>query len=297
MLPCYSQVKKQFDGCFLLKIKDKIVYYNYNDEELDESTPVSLFLFDIKTGEKETLLSDCIYWNCIKINDFVISYTDGKTIFTYDISQKKKKEVYSNQDENVDIMCIVSNEEIIYLFEVNHLNDTCTFKQISPAKNEIIFTMVFSPYESVAVTSYALESKIVFQLQNLIYVYDVAEKQLMLITSHGTGFSISNNSVIYSYFYFPENDLPRIQLREYDLFSTKEKEITNFSFHLFYHTLFSLLADGKYQTYYKYGNELYLFSNLQWTKKDVNLFLIYQDEEIDVFLGNGFSFTIHCKWQ
>jgi hypothetical protein len=55
------------------------------------------------------------------------------------------------------------------------------------------------------------------------------------------------------------------------------------------------LLDGKYQTYFKKGEELYLFSNSQWIKEDINSFLIYQDETIKVFLSGKRTFFMKGK--
>jgi len=289
---CLSQINQQFDGYFLFRVGEKIIYYNYNEEEDGEFIPASLFTFNIKTREKETLLSNSIYFDCVKVNDSVISYTDGKTIFTYDILQKKKKVVHSNLDKKFIISKIASVNDVLYFFEINFSNNTCTFKQISAKGNKIIHTVEFLELEWCGVKSYVIDGKIIFNIQYLLYVYDTAEKQITKIFSQAADFSLYNNSVIYSYYYFPENSFSRMQLREYDLLSATEKEITDYPFKLFHHDLFSRLIDGKYQAYYKEGKELYSFSNSQWTKEKVNSFLIYQDEKIKVFLGEERTFLL-----
>ncbi|MDL2290417.1 hypothetical protein LJB95_03335 [Paludibacteraceae bacterium OttesenSCG-928-F17] len=285
---CSSQIKQQFVGYFLLKAGEKIVYYNYDEEELDDSTPVSLFSYDMRTKEKEVLLSDCIYWDCVKVNDSTIVYTDGKTIFVSELLSRQKRNIYSDFDEDRIISKLTSDNNVLYFFEINYSNSTCTLKSIFPERNFSIHTMSFSSYESSDISSAVMNNKIIFRLQGLLAFYDTKEKQIKVINSRATDFSMANNFIVYSYL----TNTNQRALREYNLFSGKEKEMANPPFKLDSHNLFFRTIKGENQTYYRKDSEVYLFLDFKWQKENIDSFLIYQDEEINVFLDGERAFVV-----
>lgn len=286
---CYSHTYQQLDGYFLSKIGRHVIYHDYDEEELDESTPSSLFLFDMKTKEKNVLLSNCIYWDLVQVNDSSNMYTDGSAIFLYNILLKNKEVIYSELNENLVIHELASVDDKLFCFEVDYSNKLWFLSALYPNNKSVIYSNSFVSNESIDIYSYVISNKIVFRLQNLLYVYDLKNKNIKILNSRSTDFSISGtNSILYSFL----NENNQRKLMEYNLLLDKGVEITDLPFKLHYHDFFVRSINGDNQTYYKKGSEIYLFADYQWIKKDIDSFLIYQDKKVSVFINKERGFIV-----
>lgn len=293
----FGNEKNDISGFFLFRSDKQIIYYTYDDDELDESTPISLYSLDMHNHQIDTIYTNSLYNSCTIFNSSSCFFSTSNSIFKYNFSNKSKVNIYKTEiDDNV-ITKLATNENSIFFFETNFSTQTIDFRRIEYPDIKKVSTILdfpFSELESSDIKLYTMRNYFIFNIQNDLFLYDIAINNMIQISSQAVDFSLSGHSIVYStYVISNEGEQKKVQLKKYDINSKEEEIILNYPFKIFHYDLFSRLIDGKYQTYFYNVKSRYVWNDFSWIKEDIYPFLIYEDKEITVFENkSSFNYTI-----
>lgn len=284
------------NGEFSFCSGNHIVYYHYDDEDLDESTPRSLYTINIVTCQVDTLVLNSPYNCCAPLDSITCFFSEDGNIYINDFKTQKKTNVITSNADGCIINEMIVNNNTLYFLETDFSTQIIRLKAIKQPFDKDAATILefpFSELESSKVKLFKMKDAIAFEIQNQLYLYDTITNSNIVISSQVADFAASDNSILYSaYNQTHDEEYKKLQLNSYDITSKNEHHIIELPFKLFQHDLFSRSINGIYQAYYHNGNSLFAWDGSTWCQEISSPFLIYKNKRIEVYKDSeGFDWV------
>ncbi|MEG2946635.1 MAG: hypothetical protein RR837_07800, partial [Bacteroidales bacterium] len=262
-----------------------------NTEEDGEYIPVNLVSLNLINFRCDTILHDCIYWDCFKSSSFELLVSDGINIFKYNINTKEKNIIYTVSNDQVRVSKLVEFNDRVYFIETDYNDNTYHFYSLESGNVNNIYTTKFSEYEFPEVSLKLIDRNIVCLFQFELCIFNVDTNKFNLIQAGVSDFAISNTSIIY--LTYPDNKSSKNTMYEYKFDNSLNIELKDYPFTVSNYNLHTRCIDSINEVYYYNGKIIYLYSSSHWKKEDDCNFIIFKNNKVTVFFNrDGFYVTI-----
>mgnify|MGYP002347380450 CR=1 FL=1 len=194
-----SQNSLLVKGCFILEIKNNILYTEFINDDSGEFLEQRLLMMNLDTKGKDTLIYNTFYIDVCKFSDNEIVMTDGNIVSVYNIDSKEKTNLYSQFDEDMAILDVITNEKDIYFFVQDYNNYKVLFyKIISNTKVSLLHSFKYAELESPGLLTFGDKDYIYILVKDDIYSYNLKTKKVNKLTNEYVfTFNLMNDTIFY----------------------------------------------------------------------------------------------------
>lgn len=195
-------------GRFILEIQNNVIYKTFNSDEADEYIEQSLLIMNLDTKEVDTLIKNTFFIDVDKSIDNEIIITDGRTISIYNINSKENYSVYSQLDDDMPIIDVITNDNDIYFFVQDYDNYRVLFYKMRKNNDvHLLYTFKYNELESPGIISSIDKNYAYIRVGGILYSFNLKSEILNRLTDNyvytfklinDTLFCISSNKDIIS---------------------------------------------------------------------------------------------------
>ncbi len=157
----------ELKGDFLFEINN-YVFFSSCVECTGEYLPYDIFMYNINENKVDTFLKNVVNYDFEKIDDSTFIYTDGYSIWSYNIKNMSKTSLYKNK--NICDILIKSNT--IYFFKTEYNPNKMLLYQLNNKTPTLISSFNFSEYEYHGLKSFVVDKNIFFTIGQELYWMD-----------------------------------------------------------------------------------------------------------------------------
>lgn len=195
-------------GRFILEIQNNVIYKTFNSDEADEYIEQNLLIMNLDTKEVDTLIKNTFFIDVDKSIDNEIIITDGRTISIYNINSKENYSVYSQLDDDMPIIDVITNDNDIYFFVQDYDNYRVLFYKMRKNNDvHLLYTFKYNELESPGIISSIDKNYAYIRVGGILYSFNLKSEILNRLTDNyvytfklinDTLFCISSNKDIIS---------------------------------------------------------------------------------------------------
>jgi len=274
-------------GDFLLGFNEYALFA-YCEDCTDDSPSYDILIVNVNKNEVDTFLASVFYYDFEKVNDSVFLYTDGYSIWSFNIQTMIKTLLYSNKNQDDYICDIIAICNKIYFFQTsfNIKGNKMLLYHLNGKTNKLISTFVFDEYESPGLASYIINNNIFFTIGQNLYWLD-SLNDIRNIEDKVYELYINGNEILYGLY---------TQQKEYQYktlnINTKEVKIFEFpvSFKKYNWRNSKLRCLNNHIYFFDGGKINSLNENNQWV--EISFILLFENQSYKLLLDSFGDITL-----
>ena len=194
-----SQNSILIKGIYNLELKNNIFYSEYINDDSGEFLEQRLLMMNLDTKRKDTLIYNTFYIDVCNYSDNEIVMTDGNIVSFYNIDSKEKTNLYSQFDEDMAILDVITNEKDIYFFVQDYNNyEVLFYKILSNNKISLLHSFKYAELESPGLLTFGDKDYIYILVKGDIYSYNLKTKKVNKLTNEYVyTFNLMNDTIFY----------------------------------------------------------------------------------------------------
>ncbi|MBP1645519.1 MAG: hypothetical protein H6Q16_1094 [Bacteroidetes bacterium] len=194
-----SQNSILIKGIYKLELKNNIFYSEYINDDSGEFLEQRLIMMNLDTKRKDTLIYNTFYIDVCNYSDNEIVMTDGNIVSVYNIDSKEKTNIYSQFDEDMAILDVITNEKDIYFFVQDYNNYKVLFyKILSNNMVSLLHSFKYAELESPGLLTFGDKDYFYILVNGDIYSYNLKTKKVNKLTNEYVDtFNLTKDRIYY----------------------------------------------------------------------------------------------------